>query len=721
MEHSEIKRIIRDCRKKTRIEYVNKGRFFTPKLKSINHLEVGYSKIISGPMDIFLELLYLLKKKIKDFFERLKNRLFPKKDKIYGKNRDSSINGKLTFAKPENKAKPIHHIKVELWARTWLLQWRKFGDGISDREGHYTVAYDLEEAKKWKYIKLHLELYQTTHIFFKDDKPEPQYELFQKVAVRKDQIRVKSFMMEDIRMFYWEYRDDFPTARVVIKNHDKDAPQYYTEGRMDAASEQIIPFELIKVKHLKQIRRNPESISLASIQNDYPLNLTQCIEKVLPGFTRSDIYFGNRMMNGMNRGDFLPDKDNPNHYWIKYFGACNYEINNIYAFPDVEIKFELRPNGLPLPIEIHTTGPLNAYEKDRWKKQVFTPSDAKTWEYAKRIARINGGASTEIDEHFTGTHLNAEQYAIAAYRNLRLNPVASLLLPHLKEVVLINHSADSILLRDFLPKANALTLNGIKKRVADLLGVQDWKGFHPMKPISNAHDMAHADRLFWDTTKKFVDGFIDENLDEIKKYWFEIYCFSTDLVEHSVKVFLSDVDLEKLSPNEKKQALDRMEYYSFSYIFDSKLKRELVNGELKVISPITKNDGSKPISAEDIQNLKESCCYMIFVATYLHTWINEHQYDDIGEVLYNCMGLRFGDGENGVLAPESDLRIAPDLTRATQGLWFANLLSRTEYGFITRNEDGDVNPVFSKMLLDLKDEFLDVDIEIQNIESRTNI
>ena len=34
-----------------------------------------------------------------------------------------------------------------------------------------------------------------------------------------------------------------------------------------------------------------------------------------------------------------------------------------------------------------------------------------------------------MEEHFPGTHLNTEQYAVAAYRNLRLNPVAGLLLP----------------------------------------------------------------------------------------------------------------------------------------------------------------------------------------------------------------------------------------------------------------------------------------------------
>ena len=80
---------------------------------------------------------------------------------------------------------------------------------------------------------------------------------------------------------------------------------------------------------------------------------------------------------------------------------------------------------------------------------IVRPEDGEDWLAAKRLVRITGAVSTELDEHFTYTHLNTEQFAIAAYRNLRLNPVANLLLPHLKEVALINHSADKAILQGF--------------------------------------------------------------------------------------------------------------------------------------------------------------------------------------------------------------------------------------------------------------------------------
>lgn len=721
MTHQEIKKIIRECREKTKIEYPNQGGFFTPRFKSINHIEVGNSKIISSPVTIILEFFYVLFMKFRNFLSKLKEKLFPRRESLVGKNRNSLIKGKVTFAMKNGVASPIHHMMVEFWARTWWLQWRKLGEGITDGQGDYQIAYDRKAAKSPAILNLRVEVYQTTHIYFKDGIAAPHYTLFQKKWVQKDYLKTDSFMLENFRMDFWEYREDFPTPRVLIKNREKDAPQYYSKARQDALAQQFIPYELTKAKHLEMLKINSEKINLAYIQEDYPINLSRCIEKKIPGYTRSDEYFGNRQMNGMNRAAFLPDPANSDHYLVKYFGSCQYEVDGIHAFPDVEIKFKLDQEGLPMPIEISLTGQLTAYENDPWKKRIYSPTDGAAWEYAKRVARVNGSVCTEVDDHFTGTHLTTEQYAIPAYRNLRLNPIANLLLPHLKEVVLINHTADKLLLKDFLPHATALTEKGLTSRVKDIMGMQDWKGYKPMNPISPAHDVAATDLLFWQITKSYVEDFIDSNLEEIKKYWLEIYCFSQDLLKHSVPVFLSNVDLEKMSPNQLKQAMDRLEYYQFKYGFNPSLDRDYINGELKAVSPITKSKNPNEVSAEDIKNLKESCIYMIFVATYLHTWINEHQYDELGELLYNCVGLRFGDGEDGVMAPESDLRIAPDLKNATEILWFVNLLSRTEFGFITRNEEGDVNPAFSELLLSKKEEFLHLGVEVENIESRTNI
>ena len=337
---------------------------------------------------------------------------------------------------------------------------------------------------------------------------------------------------------------------------------------------------------------------------------------------------------------------------------------------------------------------------------------------------MSGAFTTELDEHFTGTHLNTEQYAIAAYRNLRLNPIATLLLPHLKEVSLVNHSADQILLKEFIPSATALTPDGLNERTRDVLGIQDWKNWKPMKSFGKQHTCAKAEELFWGILVKFVDEFVESHRADIVKYWHEIYRFSEDLVNHAVPVFLSDRDLSKLSSKERALAEERLKYNAGQYGFDLNAKREKRKGELKAVSPITLKSAIDPVQdSKDLENLKAASAYMIMMATYMHTWINEHQYDQLGEVLYSCGGLRFGDKERGILAPESDLSISPDLTRATQGLWLANILSRTEYGFITTNNENDVNPRLIELLRDkdTKDEFASYHVDIEEIESRTNI
>ncbi len=716
------KTVCAECLKKTNIGYDDEGRFFMPYFKSINHVEVGYSKIISNPITIVFEWILAKFYQLKDGLISLGKWLFPRRSKIYGKLIDSWLVGKIIFEANEAEEIPIHHLPLEFWGRTKLGQWRKLSQGHSKPDGTFRLPFELRCARRFGISSLRFEVSQISHIYYSETEATTVLTIFHKIKIAKSDLIGMEYNLRTIPLCFWEYRQDVKMARVVITEHGKDAPQQYTKARIEAINEQMIPVELTKVKHLEQIKLDPDSITLAEIQADYPENLTMCIEKKLPGYTRGDDWFGERMMNGMNRGLFLPDKEEQGVYWMKYFGKQNYDSNEEYAFPDSLMKFRLKPDGLPTPVMIKLRGPLNAINRDPWQEREFTPADGELWQQAKRVARVNGGLCTEVDEHFAGTHANLEQYAIAAYRNLRLSPLATLLFPHLKEVVLINHTADGILLHQYLPSATAYTYDGIVARVADIMGVMDWKSWTTMTPLSEAHNYAKAEQLFWDITTRYVDYFIERYLDDIRKYWHEVYCFSEDLVNHSVPVFLSDIDFSHLEPREKARYEDMKEYLTAQFCFDYNLPRQHRDGQLKVVSPLTLTSALLPENErEEIANLKKACSYMIFVATFLHTWANEHQNEDIGEVLYNCLGLRYGDKESGVLSPEDDLSIAPDLTRSTQMMWFSNLLSRTEYGFITRNEERDINPYFGELLLSKKEQFAALDVIVENIESRTNI
>lgn len=726
LTEDQVREIIEECKTATQIDYSKTGGFFGPKM-GINYLQVGRSSIIFSPLTIFLEWLYLLWTKLRGWFERLSAYLFPRRPHIWGGERpgkfDSSLVGRVIFEGNRGHGAPIHHLHLEFWGRTWLGGWRKLSQGRTDNDGRFELPFDLRQSRRLWVRKLYFEVHTTSRIYFHGKEPRVHFDLFlRKPVTQSDMIGMK-YNLHTLRLDYWLYREDAKTPRAVIKNILTDASEHYTQKRIDAMLEQMLPVELTHLEHLEQIEADPTSLTIPQIQKDYPLNLTACIEDHIPGYSRGDDWFGERMMNGMNRGFFERDAENPDHHWVRYFGKGWYESNDVYALPDVDMCFELKPNGLPLPVEIQLTGCLSRHDNDPFQTRSFTPADGDKWMYAKRVARVTGGLCTEVEEHFAGTHLNAEQFAIAAYRNLRLNPVAALLLPHLKEVSLINHQADRLLISDeqgYIPRASALSQEGLNQRTRDILGVQDWKAWQPMEPLNDRHTYARAEQLFWDVTGEYVDRFFAKRTDMIKKYWHEIFCFSEDLVNHAVPVaFTAPED----APAEKWESLKkrRFDYYCAQYRFDPKLERPQVDGETRALSRITTARSFDKADTEDWQNLKDACRYAIMTATFMHTWINEHQYDDIGEVLYSSLGLRFGDAPEGILAPENDYGICPDLKISSGMLWFSNLLSRTEYGFITRDPVHDVNPVFAQLLEANRADFKKLDVDVDAIECSTNI
>lgn len=713
--------VLERCACETRIEYKDGDGFFTPRLKGINSLELGRSKVVSNPVTILIEWGLLQVERLRHFVKRVSARLFPRRDRLWCDRVDSHLVGRVIFDGNRGQGAPIHNLHLEFWGRSWLGGWRKLGVATSDQDGAFRLPFDLRQARRLWLRRLYFEVHTTTRVYFDEDRPRLLYDLWSRQAVRQSDLIGMDYNLRTLPLDFWLYREDAVTPRACV-NAKGDAPEHYSQGRVDALMAQIVPIELTKNKHLDQIELAPGTLTIPEIQRDYPLNLTTCIEKYLPGHTRGDEWFGARMMNGMNRGSFEPDAERPGHYWIRYFGKCWYDCNEIYALPDAEIRFTLKEDGLPRPEEIRLTGCLSILDRDPWQVRVYTPGDEPGWTYAKRAARVSGAFNTEVEEHFAGTHLNAEQFALACFRNLRLSPLAGLLMPHLKEAALINHAADRMLIGGYIQSATALTKLGLDQRTRDILGLQDWKGWAPRVPLSPAHVYPQAETLFWQVVGQFVDEFFDDYADGIRAHWYEAYRFSEDLVNHAVPVaFTGPGNTPPEGGKWSELAQRRFDYYCRQYGFDPTLERPLVDGQRRALSRITSARSFDEAAPEDWQNLKDACKYAIMIATFVHTWINEHQYDDLGEILYSCGGLRYGQKPEGIMAPESDRDIAPDLVRSTQMLWFTNMLSRTEYGFITRNEEGDVNPRFSRLLEAQRERFKALGVDVDAIESRTNI
>jgi hypothetical protein len=224
------------------------------------------------------------------------------------------------------------------------------------------------------------------------------------------------------------------------------------------------------------------------------------IDRQRPGFSRSDEYFAERILNGMSASILDRDPRNPGRLWLHHHWN-SYEQDDIHAMPNVDVWFEMR-DGLPFPVEIalqfrqrgHTEA--NAPQDEPLR---FKPEDGPRWEQAKRVARVSAALFAELDVHFAQTHLNTEQYAIAVYRNLRANPLRYLLHPHVKEVVIINHEANTWLLGEsgYITQSTAFTAASIQKRVRQTVGTLDWKNWKPRRELSPRHQYAQVASLFW--------------------------------------------------------------------------------------------------------------------------------------------------------------------------------------------------------------------------------
>lgn len=731
-DFEEMFRIQKACEEKLRGNMPEKTT--RHKLKSVHHLNDHGSKLTSNPIVLFAEFLLKRFEKLRNSVENLEAKIFPRPTFIVRNYINSSILGRLTFSDKKDYHTPIHHMHLELWAKTRIGQWIKLSETETNTDGNFELPFDMSVIHRNRIAgKIRLEIYHTTSHWFDVHRIEDKREyrakriqnLFKVIKINKSDLTGMSYNLRTIPLNYWEYRHDTTLPRVVINDHDKDAPQKYPEERTDTIAEQFIPIELTTRKHLRRIKHH-KPLTIEDIQADYPENLTVAMEKIKPGITRSDEWFGDRMVNGMYASTLDRDPENPNLYWL-YYHWSSYAHKPDYAFNDISIKFSINEEGYFLPESITLKGPTSPKSAVN-QKITLTPKDRQQWESAKRVARVSGGILTEIDKHFTETHVNTEQYAIAAYRNIRKNPIGSILFPHLRNVVLINHTADEILVPEggYINRATALKPEGIQKRVKDVLGTLDWKNWTPMKPLSSKHRYAYAANLFYEVVSDFIDDFFATHLSEIIEEWHEIYTFSQDLVEHAVEPFLCKHLQNSLNANPKEgKTVQPKEWYTRDNRMDLNIKRPFVSDAYKAVSHITKKSKLDLSDTEsyttELKALKKACAYIIFNATFGHYWANSKQYDDIGEIRYCSLGIRLGEEPEGILGPESDDSISPDLTISTQMMWWSNMLSKTGYGYIMKNEQGDISPLFIEKLKAKEKEFEKFGVDIYDIQSETNI
>jgi hypothetical protein len=547
-------------------------------------------------------------------------------------------------------------------------------------------------------------VFEVDHLFKRDIKLLTQKLIYR--IVGDENVTQQTYDFGECRVPYWEYDANRTTPRLLIMENST-APQSFSPSRSLAMAAELAPIQLIRLKH------RSSSPTLQQVQHDYPENLTIQLERETPGSTRSDEYFGERILNGMTASLLDRDPANPDRYWIHHHWN-SYEQDGVHAAPNVDIYLELKDRAL-VPVEIKLQFRRQGDKSDNpqmLEKKTYNQQSPE-WLQVKRVARVSAALHAELDVHLAQTHLNLEQYAIATVRNLRKSPIRLILMPHLKEVVAINQEADRWLLGEngFITRSQALTAGAIDKRLRQVLGTLDWKNWQPRKPICRDHKFAQAAGLFWQALKEYVNKFFDENDISIRKHWLEIHRFSRDLVDHSVPLYLcrhlrGSLQIENGQLPSWYETCERMDL----------LSHNLDNPDEKAIQPITLTDQPQ---TEDIENLKQVCRYVIYHATFFHYWTNSKQLDDGGEIAYSGLGLRYG--KRSVLAAEDDESIAPSPDQASEQLWFAHALSKTNFGFILSNEDRDIPAGLREALRAREISFRALGVEVREIPSRLNI
>ncbi|MBE9061181.1 LamG-like jellyroll fold domain-containing protein [cf. Phormidesmis sp. LEGE 11477] len=306
----------------------------------------------------------------------------------------------------------------------------------------------------------------------------------------------------------------------------------------------------------------------------------------------SDEFFVERRLNGINPGQ-LRRVEHPDWQYVVNYDFSQIEVDPFSIFPKtIEARFcldgrQLRPHSIEYTLHGKT------------ESEKYTPVSGD-WERAKEIFRCAEMVHHESRSHLGRTHLNVDQYAVAYYRNVINNPIRKLMEPHFEGVLNINQrggtniigykSVNGKPIDGMIPETSAISLDGLytllKEEISGLT-YRDWTPEQDCMPdtVENNH-FDPAAIAMWKVIQDYVDSFFTKNKAGIKQHWSEIEGMSDDLSSHSV------------------------------------LKKELGTLDIKTVD-----------------DLKQMCTYLIYTSSFYHSWVNNKQYDDCGDVEYGSMGL----------------------------------------------------------------------------------
>jgi hypothetical protein len=594
---------------------------------------------------------------------------------------------------------PIMGLDVELWDSDIGNGDDFLGASVSATDGTFEITYRRADAGYLDSPDIVLRIYE----------PAQEYRieghLFRR-RVQVERIRGELNVSEDkhdmgsIELEYYEYdsKAKFPyTTRSSLRRD-------FVPGAATRFYESLGKWGAVHNRAVLRLKAGLE-LTPGEIQALYPQTTTILKESADPGSTRSDTYFGQRILAGFFPAQFLRRHGDETGLHLA-FDWSEFTLNGALDLPNMAARFELRDD-LPLPTEIvlqFREGDSNNSRPLRYKEpQKWFPNEPG-WAEAKRVFRtIYFGVYGQLYGHVALAHFNLEQYAIAMNRNLRHSPLRSILMPHLKEVSNINDKGRTLLLGaddGLFAQAKPITLDSQLNWLTSNIGRCDWYSWSPRKPVSSADVYAHIATVYWAALGEYLEGEFDSARGALETHWNEVVAFEQDLLQHAVQF--------TRRPMEMPDGYDWADQNEVSKDHGSRAWRGGVEGAVTPFSDSGRCDD------HSLANLRQLCAYCIFHATFVHGWFHEQQNPEFGEILYASMLT------GGSFGPEEDRSLLPSGELLSLGLRTTHTLTGFDWGFLLKNEDGDVPSGLINAVRARKDEFEAMGYDINRLRSRLN-
>ena len=275
-----------------------------------------------------------------------------------------------------------------------------------------------------------------------------------------------------------------------------------------------------------------------------------------------------------------------------------------YLLPNVQVTWEPRPAGWRMS-RIHVEG------------RPVGPSDGAAWQHGLFVARSVALVAGETDLHLARCHLLVESVALLLEvhgQRPALARVHRLLGPFLRDVSGINRLGDALILgpAGLLPRSSGLGVSGLAMRLRHQLAQVDWKGFAPRGPehpiLGARFRYGQAAAAFWEGIGRLVE----EALPDVAAG--EVDALAQAVAAHNRHP--TTPPAQRARPRAGRQ-----------WVWPTEVARtHPTDGHLTV-----------PTSLDDV---REFCRFVIFQATFAHSWTNDQGWGDAGSLYHAVFGLR---------------------------------------------------------------------------------